>query len=114
LLIGSRKNITIEEAIMAQQMTLDQYRNTYKDMRRREEKRGFRIHLIVYLCVVPVLAVVNLVFVPQFLWFFFPLFGWGFGLTMHYIFGYRRLEKNLKHEEQRITASVGENKGGAS
>ena len=36
---------------MAQQMTLDQYRNAYEDMRRREEKRGFRIHPIVYLCV---------------------------------------------------------------
>lgn len=99
---------------MAQQMTLDQYRNAYKEMRCREEKRGFRIHLIVCLCVVPVLAAVNLVFVPQFLWFFFPLFGWGFGLTMHYVFGYRRLEESLRHEDERIAAYTVKSEGGLS
>jgi 2TM domain len=26
-------------------------------------------------------------FVPGFLWFFFPLIGWGIGLLMHYLFG---------------------------
>lgn len=99
---------------MAQQMTLDHYRKAYRDMRCREEKRGFRIHLLVYLCVIPVLTVVNLVFVPQFLWFFFPLVGWGFGLTMHYVFGVRRLEDTLKQEDERITDIVEEKKGGLS
>lgn len=99
---------------MEQQMTLNQYRNAYRDMRQRDEKRGFRIHLLVYLCVIPVLAVVNLVFVPEFLWFFFPLFGWGFGLTMHYVFGYRRIEETLKREDERILDSSKEKKGGSS
>ena len=98
---------------MAQQMTLDHYRNTYRDTRRREEKGGFRVHLLVYLCVIPVLAVVNLIFVPQFLWFFFPLVGWGFGLTMHYILGVRRLEDTLKREDTQVTDMV-ENEGGSS
>jgi hypothetical protein len=35
------------------------------------------------------LTVLNLVLVTQtqadFLWFFFPLVGWGIGLTMHYL-----------------------------
>jgi hypothetical protein len=25
--------------------------------------------------------------VPRFLWFYFPLIGWGIGLAMHYLFG---------------------------
>lgn len=57
------------------------------------EKRGFRIHRTVYMVVIPVLATINILVVPEFLWFFFPLAGWGFGLTMHYVFGVRRLEK---------------------
>jgi hypothetical protein len=83
-------------------------------MRPREEKRGFRIHLLVFLCVIPVLAAVNLVFVPQFLWIFFPLLGWGFGLTMHYLFGYRRLEKTLHREDEGIAEHAAEAEGGLS
>jgi hypothetical protein len=59
------------------------------------ERRGFRVHRMVYMVVIPMLMIVNLVFVPQFLWFFFPLAGWGFGLAMHYLFGVRRLEQRL-------------------
>jgi hypothetical protein len=114
LLIGGREDTIIEEAIMAQPITLEEYRNAHTEMRRREEKRGFRIHLIVYSCVIPVLAAVNLVFVPQFLWFFFPLLGWGFGLTMHYVFGYRRLEKNLQHEDEGIAKYAAKTEGGLS
>jgi hypothetical protein len=33
------------------------------------------------------LVACNLKFVPGFLCFFFPLIGWGIGLTMHYLFG---------------------------
>jgi 2TM domain-containing protein len=32
------------------------------------------------------LLVINLAVVPGFLWFFFPLMGWGIGLTMHFLF----------------------------
>ena len=49
-----------------------------------EEKRGFRIHRTVYSCVIPLLAVINLTFSPEFIWFVFPLVGWGLGLTLHY------------------------------
>ena len=56
----------------------------------KERKKGFRIHSFVYVCVNSVLITLNLLLVPEFLWFFFPLIGWGFGLTMHYIFGVKR------------------------
>ena len=60
-----------------------------------EKKKGFRIHSLVYLCVNTGLVTLNLLLVPEFLWFFFPLFGWGFGLTMHYLFGVKRLERSI-------------------
>ncbi|WP_366924573.1 2TM domain-containing protein [Metallumcola ferriviriculae] len=50
-----------------------------------EEKRGFVIHRMVYFCVITLLAFINLTFSPEFIWFVFPLIGWGLGLTIHYI-----------------------------
>jgi len=61
-----------------------------------EERRGFQIHRLVYSIVIPVLAIMNLTFVPEFLWFLFPMIGWGIGLTMHYLFGVRRLAESLE------------------
>jgi len=65
---------------------------------RNEQRRGFRIHRLVYLCVIPLLAIINLTFVPEFLWFLFPTIGWGIGLTMHYVFGVRRLKESMVTE----------------
>lgn len=62
----------------------------------KEEQRGFRIHRTVYLIVIPVLAIINLTVVPEFLWFLFPMAGWGIGLTMHYLFGVRRLAQSIE------------------
>ena len=55
------------------------------NMNREEEKRGFRIHRTVYLCIITLLAVVNLTLTPEFIWFIFPMLGWGTGLTLHYV-----------------------------
>ena len=50
-----------------------------------KEKKGFRIHRLVFACVIPLLALINLTFSPEFIWFIFPLIGWGMGLAIHYI-----------------------------
>ncbi len=39
--------------------------------------------LISYCIVIPFLIFVNLRYVPQFQWFWFPMFGWGIGLIFH-------------------------------
>ena len=62
------------------------------------KKLGFRIHRSVYMCVIPMLAIINIVTVPDFLWFMFPMAGWGIGLSMHYLFGIRRLAESIKTE----------------
>jgi len=64
-----------------------------------QNRKGWRIHRMVYSIVVPLLALVNILTVPHFLWVFFPLFGWGFGLTMHYLFAVRILEKELDRKK---------------
>ncbi len=56
-----------------------------RQMRAADEKLGFRIHRTVYLCVISLLVFINLNFVPGFIWFIFPMIGWGIGLTVHYM-----------------------------
>lgn len=45
--------------------------------------RGFYIHLVQYVLVITVLAIINLVTHPSKLWFFWPAFGWGIGILAH-------------------------------
>jgi hypothetical protein len=48
-----------------------------------ERKRGFLIHLFVYLAVNALLIVVNLLTRPDYYWFLIPLVGWGLLLATH-------------------------------
>ena len=45
--------------------------------------RGFYIHLTVYLLVNVFLFLINIVTSPHYLWFYWPLLGWGIGLVAH-------------------------------
>jgi uncharacterized RDD family membrane protein YckC len=56
--------------------------------RRVAALRGFYAHLFMYIIVNIVLMVINFIFTPRFLWFLFPLLGWGVGLLAHAVFGF--------------------------
>jgi hypothetical protein len=51
--------------------------------KRVEAKMGFYIHLAVYIGVNILLIIINLITSPQYLWFIWPLFGWGIGVFFH-------------------------------
>jgi hypothetical protein len=51
--------------------------------RRAEAKLGFYIHLAVYVGVNILLVIINLATSPQYIWFKWPLLGWGIGLFFH-------------------------------
>jgi len=51
--------------------------------RRADAKIGFRTHALVYVLVNVGLAALNLLTSPHYLWFPFPLAGWGIGLLAH-------------------------------
>jgi hypothetical protein len=56
----------------------------YQEAKQRvEEMKGFYIHLVSYLLVNAALAVTNLLTSPEYLWFIWPLMGWGVGLIIH-------------------------------
>lgn len=79
---------------------LADYQRAYRKLRVDQDKKGFIIiNLSAYIIVNSLLITINLSFVPEFTWFIFPLIGWGIGLTMHYMFGVRYNEWQLKKEE---------------
>ncbi|MBU2060779.1 MAG: 2TM domain-containing protein [Bacteroidetes bacterium] len=55
----------------------------YTAKKRVDEIKGFYGNLISYVAVNLGLLVLNLVTSPQYLWFFWPLLGWGIGVLIH-------------------------------
>ena len=57
--------------------------NAYFEAKQKVEKlKEFYGSLISYCVVIPFLVFINLKYSPHYQWFWFPLFGWGFGLAM--------------------------------
>ena len=63
----------------------------------RDAKRGIKVHAAVYVAVSGVLATINMLTVPQFPWFLFPLTGMGVGVAMHH-FGVRSVIKKAQSQ----------------
>lgn len=85
-----------------------QNQDTYdRASRRVVAKVGFYIHLAVYLAVNILLAILNLIYSPQYLWFLWPLFGWGIGIAFHalgvffFLPGSRLKERMIRREMER-------------
>ena len=51
--------------------------------KRVENLKAFYIHLMVYVLVNIMLFAINMISDPSDLWFFYPLCGWGIGVTVH-------------------------------
>ena len=114
-LISERKMLIEESAtffkvkipILTKQIAFMETQNRYNEnmafMRakeRVEKLKGFYGNLISYCCVIPVLIFINLK-TGGFQWFWFPIFGWGMGLTFHAIetFGYGKSWEEKKIQE---------------
>ena len=76
--------------------------------KRVEAKIGFYIHLAVYVGVNALLIIINLASSPQYLWFKWPLLGWGIGVFFHglsvFVFSGNQLKavkKKMIEEEMR-------------
>ncbi len=61
-----------------------------RDKKKEEKRKGFKIHRNIYFSVIGLLAVINTILVPEFIWFVFPLVGWGAGLTLHYVLAIKK------------------------
>ena len=85
-----------------QQVTVQQYEKAELEMQKEGARRGFFIHAAVYSVVQIALIVINLVVASEFIWFPFPLVGWGIGLTMHYLFGVRWIGREVRRHQEKV------------
>jgi hypothetical protein len=85
-----------------QEITLEDYKRADWQLEREEAKRGFTIHAIVYAVVMTGLIILNLTVATEFPWAVFPLVCWGFGLTMHYLFGVRWVGRVITDRQAKV------------
>ena len=90
----------------------DQENAYFKAKQRVKEMKEFYGNLISYCVVIPFLIFINYYTYWEFQWFWFPLFGWGIGLTIHgfSVFGYgsdweERKIRELMEKDQQQTKS---------
>ena len=94
--------------ILTKQITIMETQNIYNEnlaYQRAKDKveqlKGFYGNLISYCVVIPVLIIINLQSSNNFQWFWFPMLGWGMGLTFHALetFGYGKSWEERKINE---------------
>lgn len=94
--------------ILTKQITVMETQNIYNEnlaYQRAKDKveqlKGFYGNLISYCIVIPVLIIINLQSSNNFQWFWFPMLGWGMGLTFHALetFGYGKSWEERKINE---------------
>lgn len=85
---------------------LTQYQTAERALATREARTAIRTHATVYAVVIPILVVVNLLAVPEFLWFEFPMLGWGAGLLAHYWFGFRGVAEQTTRRQGLVTLAA--------
>lgn len=87
-------------------------KNAYYNAKMRvDEIKRFYSSLISYCVIIPFLIFINLKYSSGFQWFWFPMFGWGFGLVMKAlrVYGYgsnweeRKIQEILKKENRKQT-----------
>ncbi len=113
--IISKKKMIIEQSenefkvklpILTKQIEVMETQNMYTEnnayfeaKQKVENLKEFYGSLISYCVVIPFLIFINLRYSPNFQWFWFPMFGWGFGLVMK---GLRAFGFWSKWEERKI------------
>jgi hypothetical protein len=101
----------VSRKMMSSNVTLERYKEAYRDIIIRRERKAFTLHTTAYAIGNSILIAINLLFVPQFLWFMFPLVGWGAGLAIHYYFGVHMTPRRIERDESKAENMVREGLG---
>lgn len=87
-------------------LTTEQYLQAEFDYTLAEARRGFKMHAAVYAIVMAGLIALNASLIAftdaNFPWVVFPLVCWGVGLTVHYIYGFRRAGGEIRTRQAKI------------
>ena len=87
-------------------LTAEQYLQAEFDYTLAEARRRFKIHAAVYAIVMTGLITLNGLLIAftdaDFPWFVFPFVCWGIGLTLQYIYGFRRAGGEIRTRQATI------------
>jgi len=106
-IVQDEKAFKVYLPILTKQISIMETQNKYNEnlaYKRAKDKveqlRGFYGNLISYCIVIPIIILINLN-TSNFMWFWFPMFGWGMGLTFHALetFGYSKSWEDRKINE---------------
>lgn len=67
-------------------VSVEEFKEAWKEIEIEEAKKGFLAHLYVYVIVNVFLALVNHLTSPDQLWFYWVPLAWGIGLAFHFAF----------------------------
>jgi sensor histidine kinase YesM len=104
---GNETIFKVKIPILTKQIAFMETQNIYnenmalmKAKERVENLKGFYGNLISYCCVIPILVFINLN-TGGFQWFWFPMLGWGLGVSFHALetFGYGKSWEEKKIQE---------------
>jgi len=86
----------------------------YEEAKKRvSEIRGFYQHLTAYVVISAALVAINLLSSPEYLWFVWPLLGWGVGVALHALSVFGGLWGKA-WEEQKISEIMGKDRRSGS
>lgn len=82
------------------------YRQAYREVLIKDRKKGFKIHLLVYIIFNIAMVIFNLSMTPEVKWFIGALLGWGSGVLSHYIFSVALVERVIDKIESEVDAKA--------
>jgi hypothetical protein len=93
--------LTKQLSIMETSNTFNENTSYFRAKERVEKLKGFYGNLASYCIVIPILIIINLNSGSKFQWFWFPMLGWGLGVSFHAfeIFGYGKSWEEKKIQE---------------
>jgi hypothetical protein len=89
-------------------LTAEEYKKAEFDLKLADERRGFKIHALVYAIVNGGLIALNILLWTftdaDFPWAIFPLICWGIGLTFHYFVAVRHEGRSIRARQDEVEA----------
>ena len=102
-----------KEVSWMREITLEDYQRADRQLERTRARRGFTIHAIVYALVMTGLIILSVTVGDVFPWAGLPMAWWGVGLTLHYLYGVRWVDKTISGRQARIEQRVAAGKRAA-
>jgi hypothetical protein len=84
------------------EITLEDYKRIDRQLERTRSRRGFTLHAIVYAVVLTGLIILSVTLGDVFPWAGLPMAWWGVGLTLHYLYGVRWVDKTISSRQAQI------------